>query len=353
MSQFWSPIVDKLTPYVPGEQPKINNLIKLNTNENPYPPSDKVMAAIADATNENLKRYPDPNSTELVEAIAEYYHLDTQQVFVGNGSDEVLAHTFQALLQHDKPLLYPDISYSFYPVYCDLFQINAVQVPLNEDFEIDINDYQQDNSAIIFPNPNAPTGRELPLEKIRQLADIHKNSLIVVDEAYIDFGGESAVALVNDFNNILVIQTFSKSRALAGLRIGFAMGHPDLIDALNRVKNSFNSYPLDQIAIKAGCAAIKDESYFQQRCEQVINTRDYLSNMLSTLGFSVLPSAANFVFAKHASLNAEDISLKLREKGIIVRHFGSERIQQHLRISIGTDEEIQKLLEELEVICQA
>lgn len=263
MSQYWSAVVHSLKPYTPGEQPKLHNLIKLNTNENPYGPSPKALAAIRAATDDSLRLYPDPNGDVLKDAVAARHGLTRQHVFVGNSSDEVLAHVFMALLKQDKPLLFPDITYSFYPVYCGLYGIDYRLVPLDEQFAIQVADYQQENGAIIFPNPNAPTGRYLPLAEIEQLLQAHPQSVIVVDEAYVDFGGETAIALVSRYPNLLVTQTLSKSRSLAGLRVGFAVGHPDLIAGLERVKNSFNSYPLDRLALAGASAALEDEAYFQ------------------------------------------------------------------------------------------
>ncbi len=343
MSQFWSQLVHTLTPYVPGEQPKVDNLIKLNTNENPYPPSPKALAAIQAEAGEALKLYPDPNADALKDTIAQYYQLNSNQVFVGNGSDEVLAHAFQALLKHDKPLLFPDITYSFYPVYCGLYQIDYETIPLTESFEINMTDYHQNSGAIIFPNPNAPTGRLLPLEAIETLLQQHANKVVLVDEAYIDFGGQSAVSLVNQYPNLLVVQTLSKSRSLAGIRVGFALGHPDLIEALERVKNSFNSYPMDRLAIYGAKAAFEDEAYFQCTCQKIIDTREQLTQTLQSLGFQVIPSAANFIFATHPEFPAEALAQQLREHAIIVRYFNKPRIEHYLRITIGTDAESQQL----------
>lgn len=347
MSQFWSPIVNTLTPYVPGEQPKVDNLIKLNTNENPYPPSNKVLEAIKSAADDKLKLYPDPNADALKQTIANYYQVEKSQVFVGNGSDEVLAHAFQALLKHDKPLLFPDITYSFYPVYCGLYGIEYKTVALNEAFEIDINDFDQACGAIIFPNPNAPTGRLLSLEAIETLLKMHPNQVVLVDEAYIDFGGETAISLVNQYNNLLVTQTLSKSRSLAGLRVGFAIGHPDLIEGLERVKNSFNSYPMDRLAIHGAIASFADEAYFQSTCNTIIETRENLTTTLQSLGFNVIPSAANFVFASHPEHAADELAQKLREKAIIVRYFNKPRIDQYLRITIGNNDENAQLSDAL------
>ncbi|MDG6774047.1 histidinol-phosphate transaminase [Thiomicrorhabdus sp. ZW0627] len=352
MSQFWSPIVHTLTPYVPGEQPKVNNLIKLNTNENPYPPSPKVLEAIRSATNEALRLYPDPNSDLLKQTIAKYHHLNPNQIFVGNGSDEVLAHTFQALLKQSKPLLFPDITYSFYPVYCGLYEVDFEKVPLTDEFEINVDDYQQACGGIIFPNPNAPTGSLLALEAVEKLLKTQPDVVVVVDEAYIDFGGDSAATLIDQYPNLLVIQTLSKSRSLAGIRVGFALGQAHLIEALERVKNSFNSYPLDRLAIPAAAAAFEDEEYFQQARKKIINTRDALTTTMQNLGFKVLPSAANFIFASHPELDAEDIAQKLRDQAIIVRFFKQPRIDQFLRITIGTDEENKRLCEVLSEIVE-
>ncbi|WP_319557316.1 histidinol-phosphate transaminase [Thiomicrorhabdus sp.] len=345
MSQFWSQLVHSLTPYVPGEQPKVDNLIKLNTNENPYPPSPKVTAAIAEQNNDKLRLYPDPNSDLLKQAIADYHGLQTNQVFVGNGSDEVLAHAFQALLKQDAPLLYPDITYSFYPVYCGLYDIDYELIPLNDDFEIVAEDYQRDCGGIIFPNPNAPTGRLLGLDVIKQLLEMHPNRVVVVDEAYIDFGGESAIALVNDYGNLLVIQTLSKSRSLAGIRVGFAIGQAHLIEALERVKNSFNSYPIDRLALYGAAASFGDEEYFQNACQKIISTRETLVSAMTEMGFKVIPSAANFIFATHPQQDAAELAQKLRDRKIIVRYFNKERIDQYLRITIGTDAENAALIQ--------
>jgi len=344
MSQFWSPIVHDLEPYVPGEQPKMANLVKLNTNENPYGPSPKVLDAIRLGVSDQLRLYPDPNATELKQSIADYYDVEPNQVFVGNGSDEVLAHIFHALFQHDAPLLFPDISYSFYPVYCKLYQIDSKTIPLNERLEIDLQDYSENNAGIIFPNPNAPTGCLLSLDEIEALLQKNTRSVVVVDEAYIDFGGETAITLVNQYPNLLVTQTLSKSRSLASLRIGLAVGNKDLIEALVRVKDSFNSYPIDSLAIKAGVEAFQDETYFKTTCQKVIKSREWVSKELTGLGFDILPSAANFIFATHSEFDAGELSAGLRQQGVIVRHFKQNRIKQYLRITIGTDEENQQLL---------
>ena len=344
MSRFWSPFVKDLVPYVPGEQPKLNRLVKLNTNENPYGPSPKALEAMQLQLNQDLRLYPDPNAEQLKQAVAEFYSIPASQVFVGNGSDEVLAHAFYGLFQHDKPLLFPDISYSFYPVYCGLYGITAQPVALDAELRIRIEDYLQPNGGIVFPNPNAPTGCLLALEAIEGLLQVNPDSVVLVDEAYIDFGGQSAVSLVNRYPNLLVIQTLSKSRSLAGLRVGLAIGHEDLIEALERIKNSFNSYPLDRVAIAGATAAFKDTAHFEQTRTAVMESRQQLTAGLQALGFSVLPSAANFLFAHHPLRDAAEIAASLREQGVIVRHFKQQRIAQYLRISVGTPEQNQALL---------
>ena len=348
MSKFWSPFVKDLVPYVPGEQPKLAKLVKLNTNENPYGPSPKAIAAMQAEVNDNLRLYPDPNSDRLKQAVADYYGVQTAQVFVGNGSDEVLAHAFHGLFQHGQPLLFPDISYSFYPVYCGLYGIDFVQVPLDEQFQIRVEDYVRPNGGIIFPNPNAPTGCVLALEAIEHLLKANPDSVVLVDEAYIDFGGETAISLVDKYPNLLVSQTLSKSRSLAGLRVGIAVGHPELIEALERIKNSFNSYPLDRMAIAGAAAAFEDKAYFEQTCQQVIDSREAVVAGLEKLGFEVLPSTANFVFARHPGKDAAALAAGLREQGVIVRHFKQARIEQFLRITIGTPEQNQALLDALQ-----
>ena len=353
MSRYWSRVVHSLTPYVPGEQPKIAHLIKLNTNENPYGPSPRVLEAMRDELGDGLRLYPDPDSLRLKQAIADYYHIHVDQVFVGNGSDEVLAHTFQALLKHNRPLLFPDITYSFYPVYCGLYDIEYREIPLTDDFSINVDDYVQENGGIIFPNPNAPTGRQLPLSEIERLLKLNTQSVVVIDEAYIDFGGETAVSLINQYPNLLVTQTVSKSRALAGIRVGYAMGNPELIEALVRVKDSFNSYPLDRLAIVGGAAAFDDVEYFQETCNRVISSREALVTELEGLDFKVIPSAANFVFAAPAVLSAQHVADALRERGIIVRYFNKPRIDAYLRITIGTEDENQALVKALQEILAA
>ena len=344
MSRFWSPVVHGLSPYVPGEQPKLDNLVKLNTNENPYPPSPQALAAIAAATD-RLRLYPDPGATGLRETIAAYYDVAPEEVFAGNGSDEVLAHAFQGLLKHDAPLLFPDITYSFFPVWCQLYGISHETVPLDAALRVEIADYRRPCGAIILPNPNAPTGIALPREAIEQLVVEHRDQLVVIDEAYVDFGADSAVPLVRRHDNLLVVQTLSKSRALAGLRVGFAIGQRPLIEALERVKDSFNSYPLGMLAQAGAIAAIKDEAWFQETRGRIIASREKLARDLTGLGFEVLPSAANFVFARHPEHGGADLAARLRQHGVIVRHFAKPRIADFLRITIGTDAQCARLIE--------
>jgi histidinol-phosphate aminotransferase len=351
MSRFWSPVVQTLTPYVPGEQPQMERLVKLNTNESPYGPSPKAIAAIAAETTDDLRLYPDPEGARLKQAIATLHGLDPKQVFLGNGSDEVLAHVFQGLLKQKSPILFPDITYSFYPVYCKLFGIEYDTIPLNADFAINLDDYAKLNGGIIFPNPNAPTGRSIPRSEIERLLKKNSGSVIVVDEAYVDYGTESCIPLLRGPNcpeNLLVSHTLSKSRALAGLRVGFAVGHPALIEGLERVKNSFNSYPLGRLAQAGAIAAIEDQTHLEAMSAKVSKTREVLVTALDRLGFETLPSTANFVFTRHPKHAGATLYQQLREHGIIVRHFKSPRIDAFLRITIGTDEQNQELIGALE-----
>ncbi|MFZ4876645.1 histidinol-phosphate transaminase [Janthinobacterium sp. Mn2066] len=347
MSRYWSAVVSELTPYVPGEQPKLPGLVKLNTNENPYGPSPQVLAALREAAADSLRLYPDPSASELKQTLADYHGVKTQEVFVGNGSDEVLALVFMALLKHEAPLLFPDISYSFYPVYCKLYGIDYRTVPLDEQMRIRPGDYAGPCGAIIFPNPNAPTGIGLGLAAVESMVQAHPEAVVVVDEAYVDFGGDSAVALISQYPNLLVVQTLSKSRSLAGLRVGFALGHPDLIEALERVKNSFNSYPLDRLSLAGAVASFRDEAYFQQTRQAVIDSREQLATALAQLGFEVLPSQANFIFVRHPRHDAAQLAAGLRARSVIVRHFNAPRISQFLRISIGSPDDCAALVRAL------
>lgn len=348
MSRFWSAVVHGLTPYVPGEQPKLADLVKLNTNEHPYGPSPRALEAIRAATDDSLRLYPDPNADALKAALAQRYGVQAHQVFVGNGSDEVLAHAFMALLHHERPLWFPDITYSFYPVYCQLYGIAHRAVPLADDFALRPEDYlprgEERAGAIVFANPNAPTGRLLALTDVERIVAANPDAVVLVDEAYIDFGGQSAVPLVQRYPNLLVVHTFSKSRALAGLRVGYAIGQAPLTEGLERVKNSFNSYPLDRLALAGALASVQDEAHFQDSCRKVIATRTALVERLGALGFEVLPSAANFIFARHPEHDAAQLAAALRARAIIVRHFQQPRIAQFLRITIGTDAQCERLV---------
>jgi len=353
MSKFWSKRARELDPYTPGEQPQDQQYIKLNTNENPYPPSAKAIAAMRAASDESMRLYPDPMAKRLKQAIAEYYSLDYEQVFVGNSSDEVLAHTFVALLKQDKPLFSPDISYGFYPAYCSLYNIENAKVPLANDFTICVDDYcnGNDKGGIIFPNPNAPSGIALSLRNIEKILKTNPDIVVVIDEAYVDFGADTAVSLIAKYPNLLVTQTFSKSRSLAGLRVGFAMGHPYLIEGLERVKNSFNSYPLDRVAIAGATASIKDKEHFEITCQKIINTRERVRDVLVTQGFEVLPSKTNFLFAKPTQVDAKNLYIELKEQGLLVRYFSAPRIDGFLRITIGTDKEMDVFLQKIAELC--
>jgi histidinol-phosphate aminotransferase len=353
MSQYWSQLIRDLKPYVPGEQPKENRFIKLNTNENPYPPSPRVLDAIAKTADFSLRRYPDPNCDALKQAIGDYYALKPTNVFVGNGSDEVLALAFLSFFKQSRPLLFPDISYSFYEVYCRLFEIEPIQIPLTADLDISLADYEQPNGGIIFPNPNAPTGKLLSLDHIENLLERNRDSVVIVDEAYIDFGGDTAIPFIGKYPNLLVVHTFSKSRSLAGLRVGAALGSEDLIEGLERAKNSFNSYPLDRLAIAGAIEAIRDDAYFQSICKKVIKTREKTIAALSKMGFSIVPSKANFIFIKPTGILAGDLYSRLKDDNILVRYFDKPRIREYLRVTIGTDAEMQTFMEKTAQILAA
>lgn len=352
MSRYWSPVVHTLRPYVPGEQPAMGTVVKLNTNENPYGPSPRVLAALSAEIGDGLRLYPDPGATRLRDALARRHGLDREEIFVGNGSDEVLAHSFQALLRHEAPLLFPDITYSFYPTYCRLYGVDYREVPLDGDMQIRVDDYRQACGAIVLPNPNAPTGIALGRAEVEALVAEHPDQVVVVDEAYVDFGGESAVPLVRSYRNLLVIQTFSKSRSLAGLRVGFAIGQRPLIEALERVKDSFNSYPLDRLALAGAVAAVEDEAWFEQTRDRIIASRQQLAEALLGLGFEVLPSAANFLFVRHPGRSGAALAADLRTEGILVRHFSTARIADFLRITVGADADIERLVEALGTLLQ-
>lgn len=347
MNTFWSAAIRGLEPYVPGEQPKTGQLVKLNTNENPYPPSPQVLSALQACANADLRLYPDPEGHALRRAIANLHGFAPDNVFLGNGSDEVLAHAFLALLKHERPILFPDITYSFYPIYCALFGIEYETVPLDADFCIDVADYAKPNGGIVIANPNAPTGTALDRLALRRLLDASPGSVVLVDEAYVDFGAESAVPLIESHPNLLVTQTLSKSRSLAGLRVGYALGDAGLIAALNVVKGSFNSYPLDRLALAGAEAALGDAAYFEATTRRIVDSREKLASDLAALGFEVLPSRANFLFVRHADRDAGVLHRQLRERGVLVRHFRMPRISNFLRITVGTPDQCARLLAEL------
>lgn len=337
--------IRRVEPYVPGEQPNFPDMIKLNTNENPYPPSPEVQKAIDSCSLSSLRLYPDPTSHKLNKAIADRYGLKESQVFTGVGSDDVIAMCFLTFFNSDKPLLFPDITYAFYPVWAEMLRIPYTLIPLNDDFEIVPEDYCRENGGIIFPNPNAPTGALLPLECIESIIKSNPDSIIMVDEAYIDFGGQSAVSLIEKYDNLIVVQTFSKSRALAGMRIGYAMGNEKLIKALNDVKYSFNSYTMNRQVIEAGAAAVKDEEYFQSIVNKIISTRERAKKEFTALGFKFKDSMSNFLFVTHPEWKAKDLFEALKEKHIFVRYLRGKRTDNYLRITIGTDEEMNTLFE--------
>jgi histidinol-phosphate aminotransferase len=350
MSKYWSDFVGGLSPYVPGEQPRIANLVKLNTNENPYPPSPRALAAIAAEVSGQLRRYPDPTSADLTRAAARFYGVPESHVFAGNGSDEVLAHAFNAFFRRPGEVLFPDVSYSFYPVYAQLYGLTARQIPVDEGLGIRLADYAGPNAGVIFPNPNAPTSRAVPLADIEALLERNTESVVIVDEAYVDFGAESAVQLTLRYPQLLVTQTLSKSRSLAGLRVGVAVGQPHLIEALVRIKDSFNSYPLDRLAIAGGAAAYDDVAYFDDTRRAVMAERDALARALTQRGFEVLPSAANFLFARHPRWDGAVLTRALRDRAVIVRHFAKPRIAQYLRITVGLPEENARLVGALDEV---
>jgi histidinol-phosphate aminotransferase len=345
MSKYWTESVRALDPYTPGEQPRERQYVKLNTNENPYPPSPKVLDALRDCADERLRLYPDPTCDDLRAAIASYYGVDRGEVFVGNGSDEILSLVFFSFFKRERPLLFPDITYSFYEVYCTFHGIAGKRIPLREDFTLAPEDYDLENGGIIFANPNAPTGATLSLGQIERLLGSHRDSVVVVDEAYVDFGGESAIPLVRSHPNLLVVQTLSKSRSLAGLRVGLAVGAPDLVAGLERARYSFNPYNLDRLALAGAIESFRDEAYFQENCRKVIETRERSARRLAELGFAVVPSRANFLFITHERHSAKELLQGLRDRGVLVRHFDRPRISNYLRVTVGTDEEMEVFLD--------
>ena len=351
----WEDYVRKVVPYVPGEQPKVKDVIKLNTNECPYPPAPGVEKLAQEMDIDGLRLYPDPDTTALVEALADYYHVKKEQVFVGVGSDDVLSMAFLTFFNGEKPILFPDVTYSFYDVWADLYRIPYKTVPLLDDWSLDVEGMKQENGGVIFPNPNAPTGLMAPLEKVEEIIQANQDVIVIVDEAYVDFGGVSALPLVEKYENLLVVQTFSKSRSMAGLRIGFCIGNEKLIQYMNDVKFSFNSYTMNKPSQILGVEAVRDDAYFKETVAKIIATREWTKQELKALGFTFPDSKTNFVFASHKSVPAQDIFNYLRSKNIFVRHWNKERISNSLRITIGTDAQMQALiaaLKEMPGICQ-
>lgn len=344
----WEKNIRRVEPYIPGEQPKGRNIVKLNTNENPYPPAPGIETAIKKFDNDSLRLYPDPDSKVLVDELANYYNVNSENIFVGVGSDDVIAIAFMTFFNSPKPILFPDISYSFYSVWADLFGVPFERPDLTDDFKLRASDYYKENGGIIFPNPNAPTAVYESLDTVRDILDHNQDVIVIVDEAYIDFGGESALDLVEEYDNLLVVQTFSKSRSMAGIRIGYAIGNKDLIKAMNDVKFSFNSYTMNQFALNIGIEALKDKRYFESVLEKIVKTREEAKKELSKRGFTFTDSKANFLFAKHEKFKAKEIYDYLRSKNIYVRYFDKARIDNYLRITIGTDGEMQKLYEALD-----
>lgn len=350
MSKYWSKITRNVEPYVCGEQPKDKKYVKLNTNESPYAPSPKVLNAIRNAADGDIRLYPDPSCDKLRETISSYYGLNKSQVFVGNGSDEVLAMSFLTFFDKDEAIVFPDISYSFYPVYANLYGIKCRLAALNEDFSIPVEEFLKPNGGIVIPNPNAPTGKCLETERIKEILKNNGDKVVIIDEAYVDFGGNSVIGLIKDYPNLLVVRTLSKSRSLAGLRVGFALGQEELIDGLNRIKNSFNSYTVNRVSNAAAIAALEDEDYFKKCVEKIINTRESTVKKLRKLGFKVVPSKSNFIFITHPLYAARELFMKLREKGVLVRYFDKDRIDNYMRVSIGSDEDMDIFIEKIREI---
>ncbi len=350
MSKYWSKITKSVEPYVCGEQPKDKKYVKLNTNESPYPPSPKVIEAIKSAAGGDLRLYPDPDCDKLREVISQYYGLNKNQIFIGNGSDEVLAMAFLTFFNKDETIIFPDISYSFYPVYANLYNLNYKLAKLNEDFSIPFEEFLTENGGIVIPNPNAPTGKCLETEKIEKILKYNQNKVVIIDEAYVDFGGNSVVDLIKNYPNLLVIQTLSKSRSLAGIRVGFALGQEELINGLNRIKNSFNSYTVNRVSNAAAIAAFEDQDYFEKCVNKIINTRETTVNKLEKLDFNIIPSKSNFIFITHAKYAAKELFAKLREKGVLVRYFNKNRIDNYLRVSIGSDKDMELFIEKIKEI---
>ena len=350
MSKFLSNKANSIEPYTPGEQPKDKKYIKLNTNESPYPPSPNVKKIITESSFDDLRLYPDPSVSDLKKEISEFYNVHENNIFIGNGSDEILAFSFMAFFNKGDKIYYPNITYSFYSVYSSLFDLNEIKIPLKDDFTINIDDYKNLDSGIFIANPNAPTGILLTISQIEDIVKSNKDNIVIIDEAYIDFGGESAVKLTSKYDNLLVVQTFSKSRCLAGMRLGFAIGNENLIQGLKNIKYSFNSYTINRLSILAGIESIKDKKYFEDTISKIINTRERIKKQLNELEFDVLDSKSNFLFISYKKIFAEDIYLKLRENGILVRYFKSKLIDNYLRVSIGTDDEMNTFIETIKKI---
>lgn len=346
----WRDNLRTIEPYVPGEQPNLPDMIKLNTNENPYPPSPKVVEVLKSFDCDSLRLYPDPNSQLLADALAKRYGLASDQVFLGVGSDDVLAIAFMTFFNSKKPILFPDITYSFYDVWAELFQIPYERPALDEHFDLIREDYYKENGGVVIANPNAPTGVLQNIDFLRDVIEHNRDVVVIIDEAYADFSENSALELTKEYDNVLIVQTYSKSRALAGMRIGYAMGNPELIKAMNDVRYSYNSYPMTRLSVALGVAALEDETYFQDTVAKVIETREWTKEQLKRLGFSFRDSRTNFIFAAHESVPAVQIFDALREKHIFVRHFSQKRIDNYLRISIGTREEMERFIEETEKI---
>lgn len=345
MSREWTKNLRNIEPYVPGEQSKDKDIVKINANENPYPPSPKAAEVLKSFDTNKLRFYPSANSTKLKEAIAKYYKVDVSNVFVGNGSDDVLAVAFQSFFNSEKPIVYPDLTYSFYPVWCSLFGIKYKNYPVGDDFRINPEDYKEKNGGVVIPNPNAPTSLGEGLDFVEKILDYNQDSVVVIDEAYVDFGGTSSIPLIDKYENLLVTGTFSKSRSLAGLRIGFAIGSKALIDVMEAVKNSYNSYTVDSLSIEMGAASIEDDEYFKSTCKKVIKTRERVTLELEKLGFDVLDSQTNFIFATHNKHNMKSLFEYLKTQKVFIRYFFLPRIENYVRITIGTNEEMDIFLE--------
>lgn len=345
MSREWTKNLRNIEPYVPGEQSKDKDIVKINANENPYPPSPKAIEALKSFDTNKLRFYPSANSTKLKEAIAKYYKVDVSNVFVGNGSDDVLAVAFQSFFNSEKPIFYPDLTYSFYPVWCSLFGIKYKNYPVGDDFRINPEDYKEKNGGVVIPNPNAPTSLGEGLDFVEKILNYNQDSVVIIDEAYVDFGGTSSIPLIDKYENLLVTGTFSKSRSLAGLRIGFAIGSKALIDVMEAVKNSYNSYTVDSLSIEMGAASIEDDEYFKSTCQKVIETRQRVTLELEKLGFDVLDSQTNFIFATHNEHNMKSLFEYLKTQKVFIRYFSLPRIENYVRITIGTNEEMDIFLE--------